>query len=185
MMLRSFIAFSLDEQTVNWLEDSIDELKSLDKQCEIRWVTAENLHLTLSFLDNIDEDFVEPLGYELAKTMQGQSILEVEVNEIGYAPFMSKSRFVVANVQLTTELTRVQKKVEQAVRSVGIPLQKRNFKPHITIGRSRLKNGAQLMIPPITTKRNIELSCVRVYESALRHDGAYYEPLVEIDLGSL
>ena len=184
MQLRSFIAFSLKEETLNWLENCVDQLKATDKQGEIRWTPTDNFHLTLSFLDNIEEHYIEPLGHQLAKVLAGEKSLTVEINEVGYAPFMPRSKFVVANVVSHPELSRIQKKVEQAARTVGISLPKKNFKPHITIGRARSRGGAKLVIPPRMTKEIIHLDCIRVYESALRPEGACYDPLVEIELES-
>jgi hypothetical protein len=72
--------------------------------------------------------------------------------------------------------------VEGATRAPGIERGKRNFTPHVTIGR--VKDAAPLLkrnIPPLEEKRFL-LDNLVLYQSTLTREGALYAPLKEIKL---
>lgn len=182
-MIRAFIALTLSSEDKVWLSQWSEKLKEQDRFGSINWMGVDNLHLTLTFLGDISEQTIEPLGHGLASSLAATSPVELNVNEIGYAQFTQHQKFIVASVEANEPLMRLQKKVHQAARQAGLLLPKRAFKPHITLGRARGgRQSGYLPISPISHRYSMKSHCVRVYQSELNTKGASYTPLVDIDL---
>lgn len=186
-MIRAFIALTLSSEDKVWLSQWPAKLKEQDRFGSINWVGADNLHLTLTFLGDIPEQVIEPLGHSLAASLAATAPLSLNVYEVGYAQFTQHQKFVVASVEATEPLVRLQKKVYHAARQAGLSLPKRAFKPHVTLGRVRGggRQSGNLLIPTMSHHHLMSSNCVRVYQSELSMSGANYTPLVDIDLSDL
>jgi RNA 2',3'-cyclic 3'-phosphodiesterase len=97
-----------------------------------RWIGPENYHLTLRFAGDIDaaraREFVANLA---AITVDA---FEVTINGLG-AFGGNDPRAVWAGVEPCTALEQLARAHEKAARAAGLPPDKREFKPHITLAR--------------------------------------------------
>ena len=98
------------------------------------WIDPENYHLTLRFAGDVDgataRDFTNALGEVLV------SPFELKLN--GLDSFGgNKPRTIFAGVAPSPELQALQHAHEGAARVAGLPPERRNFKPHVTIARLR------------------------------------------------
>ena len=65
-MKRLFLAINLSEATKDQLMRLIQDLRSKNSSSNIRWVQKrENLHLTLHFFGEIEEDKIAPMAQKL------------------------------------------------------------------------------------------------------------------------
>jgi 2'-5' RNA ligase len=100
-----------------------------------RWISAENYHLTLRFIGDIDGRMAEEVD---------AALLEAKPREPVVVTFDALDSFggdrphaVIARAQPTRELTELQNEIERAVRRAGLPPERRKFVPHVTIARLR------------------------------------------------
>ncbi|HZV80846.1 MAG TPA: RNA 2',3'-cyclic phosphodiesterase [Geobacteraceae bacterium] len=108
-----------------------------------RWVSPSQIHLTLRFIGEVDDQTVESVRASLA-TIQSPPF-QLAMSGIGHFPPRKEPRILWAGMQGDGNLLLLQKKVECAVQHAGIPGETRPFAPHITI--ARLKGT-----PPETVK---------------------------------
>ncbi|EPG73614.1 2'-5' RNA ligase [Leptospira fainei serovar Hurstbridge str. BUT 6] len=99
-----------------------------------RWVSPENFHITLVFLGEISPDKVEQV-HEICASIVVKPF-SVSLNGLGW--FRQKSPSILyVRVDRSVELQELQKTLESGCRRFGFSVEKREYVPHVTIGRLR------------------------------------------------
>lgn len=148
-----------------------------------RWVGAENLHLTLRFVGEVEETIAEDLHDALA-ALRGPAL---ELRLDGFGIFGGrKPRALWAAVAPHPGLDAVHGRVEQAARAVGLPPEGRKFTPHVTL--AWLKDApadriAAFMRHHSPFGQTFVADRVTLYRSILGGAGAHYQALAEYPLG--
>lgn len=133
--MRLFVALGLPDE----IRDSLSELEA--PLPGARWVPAENLHLTLRFIGEVDGGQAQDIDAALMG-VDGRSF-ELRLAGLGHFGEGAKTRSLYAAVAPTEPLSRLQQKVDQALQRVGLAPEGRKFKPHVTLARFR--SGAASM----------------------------------------
>lgn len=181
-MIRSFIALPLPE-------DAARELSALQRGLPVaRAVPPENLHLTLAFLGEQRESTLRLLAEELGDLARKP----FEIRLSGLTILGGRQPGIVAvNADGGEDLNGLQARVARVVRSVGIDLERRRFRPHVTIFRfpshvaqtetARLQAWltAAADFGPISYR--VDTFCL--YESRLSKSGAAYHVLADFPFG--
>ena len=111
---------------------------------------------------------------------------EIEFSNVGYFGKLRKAHSVWADMDRCPSLEELQAKVENVIQRAGLTLEKRKFKPHVTLARIKGETGHHLAnflsehgtfrLPPMTVDHFL------LYRSHLAQEGAFYEPLARYDL---
>jgi 2'-5' RNA ligase len=132
-MPRLFIALPVPE-------DISAELTALQSGVpDARWVPLENLHVTLCFAGEVQGGTMRDLEEELSDVAGPRfpvAIAGVEQFSTGKQP-----RALVALVEKSDRLDWLQQKVSTVARNCGIEVERRKFRPHVTL--ARFPNGAE------------------------------------------
>lgn len=180
-MIRSFIGLPLPDLAADRLEDLQDGLPIA------RAVPRENLHLTLCFLDDQTQPALEMLCEILAELRAPPFDLRLA----GLTILGRKEQGAIAvGADGGTDLRNLQSRVARRVEMAGIDLERRRFRPHVTIFRlpKRAATERQARIQRwIDTKAGFEPITFRVdrlalFRSILTRQGAVYDPLCEFPL---
>ena len=133
-MIRLFVGLELPEKVK-------EQLLSLDKNLPgALWKSADKLHLTLSFVGNVEEPVAEELVRELRFIRF--PAFHLSLKEIGYFESSGMPHHLWAGVAEDKALRELQEKVEGVVRKVGLGNQdKFKFHPHVTLAKLQ---GTQL-----------------------------------------
>ena len=131
--IRTFIALEIPEDLRETL--SRVQQKLIQKTGGIRWVKPENIHLTLKFLGSTRKDKAEEVCRVLEQTAEGISPFAFNVSGVGAFPNIRNPKVIWAGINADDSLLLFQKKLEDALSSVGFPKEKRSFSPHLTLGR--------------------------------------------------
>lgn len=180
-MRRLFVALDLPEVTR-------DQLMGVSEGLGIgREVEAENLHLTLAFLDSQPDDVLDPLHDGLSAI----SALQVRLDLGGLEVWGGKHpSALVMLVERVPELLHLQDRVCNAARGAGIELPRRRFKPHVTLVRFArgMPPDIQIRLQQFVASKSplrmplAEGTTVSLYQSTLRDDGPIYEALATYPL---
>lgn len=100
----------------------------------VRWVPADNLHLTLRFIGETDAAKAERLTESLARVRVEPFILPV--GGVGLFPSRGPAKVLWAGVgHGHTRLYQLRKQVDEALLTVDSRLAMPGFHPHFTLGR--------------------------------------------------
>ncbi|MEX6724144.1 RNA 2',3'-cyclic phosphodiesterase [Parapedomonas caeni] len=150
-----------------------------------RWQSADQLHLTLRFLGELDRH----QAADAAAALAGVHHPRFSLSLAGAGVFGKPTRPEALWIGVTPEaaVKALHNKVDQALARVGIAPETRQFKPHITIARLNGRTGplggfmtdqGGISGPPFP----VDDFCL--YESTLSRDGAVYTILERYPLGS-
>jgi 2'-5' RNA ligase len=99
-----------------------------------RWSAAENLHLTLRFIGEVDEDVANDIDDMLAGLRAAPFALRLE----GCGRFGSKDPHSVwVGVAPCPPLLQLVQRIESALQRMGLDAETRKYTPHVTLGRLR------------------------------------------------
>ena len=166
--MRIFTAVEIPEEAKLSIYNAI---KNINTKAHVKWVIKDNFHITLKFfgevkslpsLENVLKDacnYFEPFNVSLS----------------GLGAFPSKSRVKVLWIGLgegENELKNIYKNIEDKIVDLGFKKEKRDYTPHITIGR--IKKGIlkfpeiEFSYPPFPATK------ITLFESILKPSGPIY-----------
>ena len=99
-----------------------------------RWVEANDYHITLRFIGDIDER----MAGEAAEALEeiGRPSIPVALESLSWFGG-DKPRAIVAMVKPTNALLELQADQERRLRRIGLPPETRKYTPHVTLARLR------------------------------------------------
>jgi 2'-5' RNA ligase len=156
---------------------------------DVRWVGADNLHVTLQFLGAVPEERVEAVKAALAAVAAGASPLRLELRGGGAFPHARKPRVLWAGLAGdVARLSELAASIGAALAPLGFPPEDRAFSPHVTLGRSRDARGAPRLAAAIAGTASSSGPSWRVVEvelvqSHLSPAGSRYEAIARSPLG--
>jgi 2'-5' RNA ligase len=138
MMIRSFIALSCPIEIQQFAREIQHRFKVHDHHDAWRWVSPENLHLTLRFLGKIHQNGVSDLHEAIIYALQEQATFSLQFQGLGCFPHPARPRVLWMGINdLTRALQSIHKQLTQALSNLGFPADTKPFHPHLTLGRKR------------------------------------------------
>lgn len=101
-----------------------------------KWVGAEQMHLTLRFIGEVDGAMFRDIAGEL--TGISAPAFDVEVAGVGYWGDKRRAKVLWAGTRPCPPLLRLQGKIEAALVRIGVEPERRKYHPHITLARLSL-----------------------------------------------
>ena len=101
----------------------------------VRWVAEARLHLTLHFLGDVAPELVPELQAAISLNIADCMAPWLELHKPGAFPNQRRPRVLWAGSdQLPPALEQLHQALGQALTSVGVPLERRAYHPHVTLG---------------------------------------------------
>lgn len=154
----------------------------------LRWTPSERLHLTLKFLGNMPDAAVAPLGAALRGVAGAHSSVPLVIRGAGAFPTLRRPNVVWAGVEPATRLELLQHDVEVALAALGVPVEGRAFRPHVTLARVRepmAREEARLLTREVRRFRfdfQGEVSSLDLIQSSLSQRGAIHRRIMSATL---
>ncbi len=182
--MRTFIAIELPQE----IKDRFVKLQAQLKQSEadVKWVAAQNIHLTLKFLGEIDEEKCTRVSSIIKEVAQGTKQFQISLSSCGAFPKIEFPRVIWVAIDKGDKETRVlASDLEEKIEKLGIPKEDRPFSSHITIGRVRSSLNKDRLVKVLEESenyfggKNIEFSVTKItlFKSTLGAQGPIYEVL--------
>jgi 2'-5' RNA ligase len=183
--IRCFVAVDLARGVVAALAALTARLRAAGG--DVRWVAAENLHVTLKFLGHLRQERL--VAVRAAVRAAAAETAPFAVSVAGLGAFPSPPRARVAWVGLHgPEMGALAARVDAALARAGFAPEARAFNPHVTIGRVRTPRGWDQVLKAMQVDWETDfgespVSEVVIYRSDLGRDGARYTALERVPLG--
>ena len=162
--MRAFIAYDLP----NEIKEIIN--KRIPRFDGIKYVKKENLHLTLKFLGEVEEDEIKEYE-ELINSVKLYKI-HSKITNIGFFPSENfiKVVWIGSEGDFNDELIK--------------KLKVNNFIPHITVGRVKIKleENEIKKFENIKFNREFDIKYLTIYKSNLTPSGPVYEQIKRYEL---
>jgi 2'-5' RNA ligase len=187
--IRAFIAIELPQELQTALGGLVAQFARRKIQA-IRWVAAQNIHLTLHFLGDTAPEKLEEISAALRPLIARQEPFTFRVEGIGAFPNLHRPRVIWSGLQAPADLPALQLIIEQTVKQSGLPVEDREFSPHLTIGRVKKDAtlqeiqlvSATLQEIKIGVLGTVHVESVTLFRSDLRPQGSLYTPLYRFPL---
>ena len=185
--MRLFIALESSPEVKAWVGEVVAALTP--RGGGLRWVAAENAHLTLAFLGEQSGDGVPAMKEAMRAAVSGRAPFPLRFGGLGAFDSWDRARVVWVDLQEGREpLAALAEALSKELDARRFPVEKREFKAHLTLARSRDRRPgpqdrlreAAAAIPPAPAARAEALALMR---SHLDPKGARYETLWRCPLG--
>jgi 2'-5' RNA ligase len=187
MAIRTFLALDLDTPTRRAVAAAADGLPA--GGAKVRWVEPQNLHVTMKFLGDVPDADVVNVCRTVENVCGGLDPLTFDVVGLECAPDRGPVKMIWAGVgDPGGKLAKVFDELETALEALGFDVERRAFRPHITVGRVRYcpdpaalrQATARLAREEFGTQDAGEIV---VYSSQLTRQGPVYAAMAHCRLG--
>ncbi len=177
--MRLFIAIEISQTTRSAIASLLKELRVMAPQ--VKWVRAENLHVTLKFLGGTELAKLGPLQ-DVLSGLRSTEPVNLEFRGLGFFPNEKRPRVSWAGIQASPNLKALAADIDQTVHRLGFPLEQRPFTPHLTLARLQPPGIPQKLLQAIQEKSAQSFGSLRtgefhLIESKLKSTGAEYTTL--------
>ena len=152
----AFLAIDLPNEIKQELAVFIHSLKEHDQKTH--WTRSENLHITLKFLGNISAEEQEKVIQIVTPIIRSHRHFDLSFNKIFYLPACNSSRIIALSPTPISPLASLAIDIEHALIEQGFKPEKKEFKPHMTLGSLCSKTHTKKFYLPKIGKRSIEYS---------------------------
>jgi RNA 2',3'-cyclic 3'-phosphodiesterase len=185
--IRTFIAVEIPGDIISKIRELQQGIKVYG--FKIRWVRAENIHLTLKFLGDVEEVKLGGIAEAIGKTVEGYTAISLKAKGMGVFPSIKRPRVLWVGLTGQLEsLVKLQNRLDTNLKALGFPEEKRPFKGHLTMGRIKGDIDAKKFGDALLTFKGFESETFAVdqiilYKSELKPAGAVYTELASVSLG--
>ncbi|GAA4724386.1 RNA 2',3'-cyclic phosphodiesterase [Nocardioides endophyticus] len=134
--MRLFVAAVPSEEAVEHLDAFLDVRRSA---APFRWASAEQFHVTLSFLAEVEERRLDDLVERLGRAAARRTAFDTRIAGGGAFPNARRARVLWAGLDLDeqgrTDLDRLATGCRAAANRAGIVVDGQRFRPHVTLAR--------------------------------------------------
>jgi 2'-5' RNA ligase len=181
--MRLFIGLDVPWQISRNLELLLKLLKS---KAQIAWSPLGNLHVTSKFIGEWPESRLDELKTAL-DTIARPGALDITIQGIGWFPNPHQPRILYAGIRGPAGLTGLAVSAEAVCESLGVPSERRDYQPHLTLARVRtpkplfeLKRAIAEL--PDDNFGKFQAKEFYLYNSELRPQGSIYTKLATYSL---
>jgi 2'-5' RNA ligase len=184
--MRSFIAIDIPG-AIRASFDGIARKLGADSR-GIRWVHAENIHLTLKFLGDVRDDVVPALKERIMLIGKHHLPFTVDIRGTGAFPNFRSPNVLWVGIVTSEKLEALFREIDISLSEIGFKKEDRGFSPHLTIGRVRDKRDIDPVVKELATYKDtffgtIEVREILLMKSVLKPSGAEYSEVAVIKLG--
>lgn len=181
--IRTFIAIEISEE----IKEKISQIQERIKQADSlkgKWVSKNNIHLTLKFLGDTRLSDIEKIKDKIRDCLLDEKSIDCILTNIGVFPNERFTRVIWAGIKKgDIQIISLAKKLEKSLLKLGFKKEKRDFKAHLTICRPKqILNHGQFKsvldeINQSFQPQDFIINKITLFESKLTSQGPIYTAL--------
>ena len=164
--MRLFVGLDLPEKVKAAL------LSTMGGVAGARWQTADQLHLTLRFIGEVDRHTAADIAAALGRVNVRPFV--AELGDPGLFDHRGRIDTLWVGVRPANALASLAKSVNAALSSAGMAPEPRAFLPHITVARGRSMIGATAWPQSPIPRLAWQVDGFALFESRMGKDGSDY-----------
>ncbi|MBU3912059.1 MAG: RNA 2',3'-cyclic phosphodiesterase [Candidatus Omnitrophica bacterium] len=184
--IRAFIAIEISPASKLKISELIDQLKRSGS--DVKWVNDTQMHLTLKFLGNIEQDKIPEISGALKDIASKAVVFQIIFSGIGAFPDINRPRVIWLGIEKGADnLKKLAGHIEDKMKNLGFTKEGRCYKAHLTLGRVRSQKNIQELAKNINetyakTESTMKINRLILFQSTLTPKGAIYTLLQEFPL---
>ncbi|MBV8845028.1 MAG: RNA 2',3'-cyclic phosphodiesterase [Bryobacterales bacterium] len=131
--MRLFTAIDIPADIRARLRALMDRLRPAAK---LSWSPVDNMHVTTKFIGEWPEQKVPELKDALSLVPK-PGTFEIAVRGLGWFPNAKNPRVFWAGIEVAEPLRKLAYDTESTLAAMGVPVEDRDFHPHLTLARRR------------------------------------------------
>lgn len=179
MEVRTFV--SIPVPNAAGLEPLLRDLRTVRG---VRTTAPAQLHITLRFIGDLDEERTDEVTEIVSQAVKGLKPARVTLKGTGAFPSVSRPRTIWVGVETDLPLQRMSESISRGLDRAGIGYDPKPFKAHITVARVQGTPNAAPMLRKYADTEFATFVCtsVKVMRSELTPSGAKHYVLGDCDL---
>lgn len=176
--MRLFVALNFTKQERQRVDRAARPLREAD--LPIRWIAADNFHLTLKFLGHVDHRSLDSIVEVIDRVAAATRRFDLVLGGFGAFPTIRKPRVIWMGADPSPALRCLKQDIEWALAELGFERETRAFHPHVTVGRTDGEQGAGVfrgldeLASGITFSATVPLKWLDLMRSDLSRSGPRY-----------
>ena len=148
----------------------------------IKWVEPHLWHLTLHFLGDTEEKQISALAGAVEEQITGFGTCRFQIGAPGYFADRQQIKVIWLGISDTDSLAALHKLTASALSNLGIAVDLRPFRPHLTLARVKHMHQKSHFLTLLKRYddelvKEVEVAEIILFESVLRPAGPDYQPL--------
>ncbi len=188
--MRTFFCIELLDEVTSRLKDIIASFAN-NTEAKVNWVDEENLHITMKFLGDIDQNKVETIKEKSKKAVGSVTPFPMTLDKVGVFPNLRRLRVIwVGSNEEPEEIHKLNQNLEEELEKIGFEPEGRKYIPHITLGRVKERNQSKVkplanQVESYKIKEPIQAEAegLTLMESKLTPEGPIYTPVFKHSFG--
>jgi RNA 2',3'-cyclic 3'-phosphodiesterase len=174
--MRLFTAIDIPSGVRDNLRALLDRVRPAAK---VSWSAPEKLHITTKFIGEWPENRLDEMKGALER-VKGAAEIAISVRGLGWFPNARHPRVLWAGIVADEGLKTLARATEDAVNRIGVPVEDREYSPHLTLARIRERMPLEALHKAIEGRMAEEFGSFTAREFALYLSrGGRYTPLAE------
>jgi len=174
--MRTFIAINLPKNLQIYLQKLQQKIQKDNPNIKVKWVEPENFHLCLQFIGEVADLNISALTQRLEKIIRFNPF-KIHLSHIDCFPNHFHPRVIYVSVEEpTAKLYILQKAIHHFLLSRGYKLDRKPFKPHLTLGRLKYQTSF-LRLPKKIKSLSFQVSKIALMSSYLTPQGPIYKTI--------
>jgi 2'-5' RNA ligase len=162
--------------------------KEIEKTgADVKLVEPENIHITIKFLGDTDEKNIDDIERLMKDSVQGIKPFSITLQGTGVFPNQKYIKVLWIGIKDNGTIGTIAQMIDEKLSLLGYKKEKRDFSPHLTIGRVRTARNKEPLLRVIEnhaseefTNQNIHVILLK--KSELTPKGPIYTTLREVPL---
>jgi 2'-5' RNA ligase len=138
--MRLFVALNFPKKERERIHRATRPLR--EKDMPVRWVPADQFHVTLKFLGEVRRERIEEFEQAITRVTSKTKVFATTFGGCGAFPSVRQPRVIWLGVGANPELRCLKQDLEYSFGDIGFEAETRAFHPHLTLGRAGDRDGA-------------------------------------------
>lgn len=178
--MRAFLAFEVSAPVKEYLQGVIRFMAP--RVTGVRWIKSDGQHITVKFFGEIDETTANGIREKLSAIESKFEPFEASIKGIDAFPNKRRARVIVVSLEKGVDIAKaIFHDIEAELLHLGFESEKRDFTPHVTLGRKREPSPLLERDIPSLNKMSFVIDRLVLFRSTLTPQGAIYSPVWEIE----
>jgi len=178
--VRAFLALEVSAPVKEYLQGIIQFMAP--KVTGVRWIKSDGQHITVKFFGEIDETTANGIREKLSLIERKFEPFEASIKDIDAFPNKRRARVIVVSLEKGVDIAKaIFHDIEAALLHLGFESEKRDFTPHVTLGRKREPSPLLERDLPSLNNMSFVIDRLILLRSTLTPQGAIYSPVWEIE----